>query len=282
MERLHEFAPDKAPIRMSETASLIEEPTPPACTSETLRALLRRKFPQDQFAMLHEVRDAAGFGASRSIDVLMVGLWPSRGCQIEGMELKVSRSDWLRELKKPAKAEAFVPYCDRWWIVASNKDIVRESELPPTWGLMIQRGQGIGIVKPAPQLKPEPVDRSLLAAILKRATNTLLDSPEVVALIDSKVKAAKDLFRSDKQYELHRAQNALDQLQKKLKAFEDASGISVDAPWSGERIGQAVKAVISGDHIFRMQQLAEMKRQARGLVEWLDTNIPDRVDDDAA
>lgn len=265
---------------MSDQATLIEEPTPSVSTSEGLRALLRRKFPQDQFAMLHEVRDAAGFGASRSIDVLMVGLWPSRGCQIEGMELKVSRSDWLRELKKPAKAEAFVPYCDRWWIVASSKDIVREDELPPTWGLMIPRGNGMGVIKPAPQLKPEPVDRSLLAAILKRATNTLLDSPEVRSLIESKVKAAEALFRSNDAYKLTTTQRQVDELKKKILAFESASGVNIEAHWDAGSIGAAVKTVISGNHKYRMRELQNIKRQARELMTWLDSNIADKVDDD--
>lgn len=155
-----------------------------------LRALLRRKYPGDQFAMLYEVRDAAGFAARRSADVMVIGLWPSRGCMVEGMELKVSRSDWLRELKKPQKAEAFFPYCDRWWIIAANKDVVRLEELPQTWGLMIPRAGGMGILRQAPDLKPEPVDRYLLAAMMKRATDTAADSPEVQARIEARVTAA--------------------------------------------------------------------------------------------
>jgi len=30
-------------------------------------------------------------------------LWPSGGLEIHGHEVKVSRSDWLRELKEPEK-----------------------------------------------------------------------------------------------------------------------------------------------------------------------------------
>ena len=74
--------------------------------AQRLRALLRRKYPADQYAMLYEVRDAAGFSAKRSADVMLIGLWPSRGNMVEGMEVKISRSDWLRDLKKPEKAEA--------------------------------------------------------------------------------------------------------------------------------------------------------------------------------
>ena len=139
-------------------------------TAEDLRTLLRRKFPTDQFAMLYEVRDAAGFRANRSADVVMVGLWPSRGNQIEGMELKVTRQDWQRELEQPEKAEAFVKFCDRWWVVAGHDDVVQDHELPKTWGLMVAGKRGLSVVTPAPVLEPKPIDRSFLAAMLKRAT----------------------------------------------------------------------------------------------------------------
>ena len=168
--------------------------TSKAVNADAMRMLLRRKFPADQYAMLYGVRDAAGHQANRSADVIMVGLWPSRGCLIEGMELKISRGDWLRELKRPEKAEAFVPYCDRWWVIAADSDVVRTEELPKTWGLMVAGGRGLRVIEDAPRLKAKAVDRSLLAAMLKRATDTAADSPEVRARVDARLKANEDEF----------------------------------------------------------------------------------------
>lgn len=242
--------------------------------ADKMRMLLRRKFPADQYAMLYEVRDAAGFGASRSADIMMVGLWPSRGCQLEGMELKISRGDWLRELKKPEKAEAFVPYCDRWWVIASTSDIVKLDELPPTWGLMVPRGNGMGVIRQAPDLSPKPVDRSLLAAMLKRATDTAANSPEVRAAIDLKLKEALGQVDQKVKWATQSLERENKDLKAAIAAFEEASGVQISS-YRGERVGAAVKAVLGGEHRSRLRELANIKRQAASLHEWLAENIPD-------
>lgn len=242
--------------------------------ADKLRALLRKKYPADQYAMLYEVRDAAGFSAKRSADAIVVGLWPSRGCLIEGMELKISRSDWLRELKKPEKAEAFFEFCDRWWVIASTPDIVKLDELPPTWGLMVPRAGGMGVIRQAPDLRPTPVDRYLLAAMLKRATDTAADSPEIRATIDTRVKEAQGRVESEVKSRTYSLNRKVEELQKRIKEFEEKSGVELDH-WSGGRIGEAVKLVMKGEHEWRLRELANMKSQARKLVEWLDANIPD-------
>lgn len=257
---------------MSETAQLPIDET--ADTTAKLRALLRRKYPADQYAMLYEVRDAAGFQAQRSADVIVVGLWPSRGCLLEGMELKVSRSDWLRELKKPQKAEAFFSYCDRWWVVVGSSDIVKPGELPPTWGLMVPRAGGLGVIQQAPVLKPEPIDRSLLAAMMKRATSTALEDPQVCAVIDARVAAQKALLKSNESYDLQRLKRDLEDLRKSVSAFQQASGVQIDA-YSGARIGEAVRAVMSGEHRHRLSELRHIKDRARSLLQWMEQNIPD-------
>jgi hypothetical protein len=243
-------------------------------TADELRARLRRKFPANEYAMLYEVRDGAGFSASRSADAVMVGLWPSRGCMIEGMEIKVSRTDWLRELKKPEKAEAFVPYCDKWWVVAGHADVVKLSELPPTWGLMVPSGKGLTVAREAPKLEPKPIDRSMLAAMLKRATSTALDDPEVRAAIDARVKAEKEQFKQHESYEITAARRVAEELRKAIADFEQASGVTITT-YAGRRIGDAVSLVMRGEHERRLHELANVKRQVVALNEWLAANIPD-------
>lgn len=246
----------------------------PVKTAADIRALLRRKFPADQFAMLYEVRDAAGFGASRSADVFMLGLWPSRGCLIEGMEIKVSRADWLQELKKPQKAEAFVPYCDKWWVVVGNKDIVKPGELPPTWGLMVAGGRGITVVTDAPKLDAQAIDRSLLAAILKRATSTTLTDPEVAAAIDAKVKAEKEKFSARESYELQSLKRELGELRSSIQKFEDTSGVKIDT-YQGERIGNAVKAVLNLEHNFMLRDARGLRDKVKKLHDYMQQEFAD-------
>ena len=246
-------------------------------SADELRARLRRKFPPDQYAMLYEVRDAAGFAASRSADVVMIGLWPSRGCLIEGMEIKVSRTDWLRELKKPQKAEAFVPYCDHWWIVTGDAGIVKESELPPTWGLMVASGRGLGVVREAPKLEPKALDRTLLAAMLKRATATAIDQPEIEAAIAARVKAEKERFAADAAFARDRAQQKVEALERAIKEFEERSGVEIKA-YMGGRIGDAVKAVMSGEHRQKLRELGRLRERVASLNDWMSENLPELTD----
>jgi len=72
-----------------------------------------------------------------------------------GHEVKVSRSDWLTELKDPSKAEAWKRYCDRWWLVAP-KGVVRD-DLPEDWGLITTTKTGLRVAVQAPVLDPEPL-----------------------------------------------------------------------------------------------------------------------------
>jgi len=91
-------------------------------------------------------------GSSRRADYVAVSLWPSRGLTIDAHELKVSRSDWLRELGQPSKAQAWWPHCHRWWLVAGDESIVGEGELPEGWGLMVPgRGRRMKILAAAPR-----------------------------------------------------------------------------------------------------------------------------------
>jgi|ERR1041384_351905 hypothetical protein len=266
------------------------EPPAGKVTADELRALLRRKYPADQYAMLYEVRDAAGHGASNSADVLMIGLWPSRGCMLEGMEIKVSRSDWLRELKKPAKAEAFVPYCDRWWIVTASPDIVKPEELPKTWGLMTMRGRGLTVAVQAPTLTPKPVDRSLLAAMLKRATDTAASSPEVRSTILAQAKALEERFEERVKGRTSHVQRQLEALQKGVAEFEARAGISINA-YNGARLGDAVKRVMSGDDWqvkHHLQAFERTRKQISDLHAWFEKHaaeygvpLPDQQDADA-
>ena len=243
-------------------------------TAEDLRALLRRKFPADQFAMLYEVRDAAGLHANRSADVVMVGLWPSRGCQVEGMEVKVSRSDWLRELSRPEKVEAFFKFCDRWWVVAGHDDIVEEHELPKTWGLMVAGRRGLTIAKAAPRLKPRPVDRSFLAAMLKRACMTSLGSPEVRAAIQQGIESVRHAAESAARVDAAPAKYELESLQRHVKDFEEASGVSIKH-WNAGRIGDAVRIVLDGNLDARRRNLYELKDRARRVFESLTEILPE-------
>src|SRR3990167_2764101 len=106
-------------------------------TAEVMFAL-SKKYDHESYAFLPEVRNSTGFsGAVRTADAIVMGLWPSRGIELEGFEIKTSRQDWMNEIKQPDKSDAIAKYCDRWWLVIGDEKIVKDGELPATWGLMV-------------------------------------------------------------------------------------------------------------------------------------------------
>jgi hypothetical protein len=125
-----------------------------------------------RWAVAGGVRSHAGFEAKRTADFMAMDLWPSGGLEIHGHEVKVSRSDWLRELKEPEKSAEFIPYVNRWWLVVPDPVIVGLGELPDGWGLMAMRGARLAVIEPAPRHDALPLPATRLAALLRAVGGT--------------------------------------------------------------------------------------------------------------
>ena len=137
-------------------------------TTGELRTAMTRHWKAPSYAIMWEVGDATGARHSRLADAAIMGLWPSRGIDLEGVEIKTHRSDWLRELKAPEKADRIAQYCDFWWVHATP-DVVKHEELPPGWGLRIYDGRIWTTPVPAVRRQAEPMTREFLAALLRRS-----------------------------------------------------------------------------------------------------------------
>jgi len=236
-----------------------------ATTVDDLSAALRQRYPSDAYFLLFEVRNATGFGGrTRFADALALGLWPSRGLELEGFEMKVSRSDWLRELRKPNKAEEIYRYCDRWWVVAPS-GIVQKEELPPHWGLLTL-GKTLRCAFQAPRLKPQPLDRSFLASVLREVHRQLsmesIIEKEVAKRVDARLKALSDLNK--KRTNTSRAET--NSIYEKLAAFTRMSGVQLNA-WSDEgefaKVGAVLRAIRTPD--VKAYLLNELTRTATNI-----------------
>ena len=147
-------------------------------TERDMLDLLRERYTVDagngpRYVLSEHVRNQGGFGRDerlRTVDALAIDLWPSSGYLIHGFEVKVSRGDWLTELRDPSKADAFKRYCHHWWLVVPDKQIAHDG-VPDGWGLLATGKNGrLRVVRRAPKLKPEPVSPGLLAAWLRAAS----------------------------------------------------------------------------------------------------------------
>lgn len=144
----------------------------PVLTESDVIAALHVRYGQcfgngPRYATARGVRSHAGHSMRRTADFVAMDLWPSRGLALHGHEVKVSRSDWLRELAEPGKAAEFIPYMNYWWAVVSGPRIVRDGELPEGWGLLVMRGGRLAVACQAPRRDALPLTPSRLAALLR-------------------------------------------------------------------------------------------------------------------
>ena len=139
-------------------------------TSAELRQAMSKRWAPPEYAVMWEVGRATGaVHNQRYADAVIMSLWPSRGLELHGVEIKVSRADWRREAADPSKAEAVAAYCDRWWIHAGPGVIQDTSELPPMWGAREFDGRAWRTIKEAEKTDAKACDRGFLASLLRRA-----------------------------------------------------------------------------------------------------------------
>lgn len=244
--------------------------------------ILRNRYPSAEYALMAEVRDAAGFGASRSADYIVMNLWPSRGLHLSGIELKASRTDWLKELKSPAKAENIFMFCDFFWLLTYEKDaagnpleIAKPDEIPQNWGWMSIVGGKIRIKKDAPKLNPQPIDRDFLAAMLKRAC----DKSEFIHVkdIEDRITKARENGRNEAKTTIERQSKDLGELRRNVDDFRKASGIDLldYHRWSTNptKMGQAVKFLEHGGAESVRKELVGLKGIAEQILSKITTNI---------
>ncbi len=209
-----------------------------------VNAALRARFCSPEWALFFEVGDATGAQHRRWADAVAMNLYPSRGLEIQGFEVKVSRADWSKELKMPEKSAPVQQYCDRWWIV-TPAGIVKDGELPPTWGhYEVSEGGKLRQVVAAPKLESIPVTRAFVASMMRRASGADEDLINTVVQTKLSQERSHDRARMDHEIASRTAQH--EELRARVKEFEDASGIKINSRVSsGKDLGKAVKLVLA-------------------------------------
>ncbi|MBB2981802.1 hypothetical protein [Paraburkholderia tropica] len=233
-----------------------------------VRAALRSRFCAPEWALFFEVGDATGGRHNRWADAVAINLYPSRGLEIHGFEIKVSRSDWLRELKNPEKSAPVQQYCDRWWIVCPAGVIV-PGELPPTWGQYeIQAGGKIRQITAAPKLSAQPVTRTFVAAMLRRASEA--DEGLVEAAVSAEVQRLRDGDEKRIAREIESRTSHVTDLQAQIEQIERVSGIKIHRWGNSEEIGKAVRAVMASGVLKSYGGMNAVREHAASIVKQCD------------
>lgn len=152
---------------MTDLVVMAEDAAPVKVNSHQIKLGIRSSFAQG-YQTFFEVGNDTGTRVSRHADAVAIGIWPSTGHQVHGFEVKVSRTDFLNEMKDPSKSQAIFRFCHRWSL-ATPPGLVKVDELPPNWGLVTFDGKCLRTVKKAPLLTPEPLSPGFVAALVRRA-----------------------------------------------------------------------------------------------------------------
>lgn len=216
----------------------------------TIHEALRARYPAPAWALFFEVSNGTGGNLRGYADALAMSLYPSRGLDLHGFEVKTDRQDWLNELKNPDKAERFAKFCDYFWLVTSSAEIAKKDEVPANWGLLVMDGKSLRQTKKPTALMPREVGRPFLAAILRRANEMAEEERKRSSDKFQAKEAWRDAYEKGRlrgvEQGLEDAKISVrehESLKYEIGEFEKKSGLRIDK-WSGGRLGEAVHALL--------------------------------------
>lgn len=105
-------------------------------TSEDIKKALQQRYSNiSQYVTISEFRPGTGYGlnSERYIDFYVIDCWGSHKAM--AFEIKVSRSDFLSEIKKPEKRRLALHFSHEFYF-AAPVGMIKPDELPPECGLL--------------------------------------------------------------------------------------------------------------------------------------------------
>ena len=225
----------------------------------------------ERWICVEEARSGASWaGNNAQCDFLAIESWAARGHEVIGHEVKISMTDWKKELSQPEKAEVFARYCHRWYVVMPH-DLAQKvkHEVPPNWGLLAvwESGTIRELQKPVKR-KPEPIPQSWfigwLAQIDRQYKRRL---PGMVAEASAtKIAAAIEKASSDVEERVRNRTERLVDLDERVRLFAQEVGIDIRHTWPEDikRIGRVWRVLRAG------AQADDVVRQLRSTAEKLE------------
>jgi hypothetical protein len=113
-------------------------------TESLCRHYTDRMASQGRYVCFAELRTSTGYSpikAQSIIDLWAMDLWPSGDLRRIAFEVKISRGDFLRELKDPRKRKYALLWSNEF-LFATPEGLVDVAELPPEAGLVEVRDDG--------------------------------------------------------------------------------------------------------------------------------------------
>lgn len=105
-------------------------------TSQEIKSLLKKRYEDKrQWIFFEECPVGTGWKGSNYIDFYVLAAWPSANNKRIAFEIKVSRQDFLNEIKNPVKRRPALFFSNEFYFIVP-KGLIDIKELPIECGLM--------------------------------------------------------------------------------------------------------------------------------------------------
>jgi hypothetical protein len=227
-------------------------------SADDIRQALQITYTKPEWYIGFEVGNSTGSNCRRHADAVAINAYPSKGFEVRGFEIKISKSDLKSELETGIKSDEIARFCDYWFLVVP-KGLADEFTLPPTWGVIEYTNNGLRQKIKAEKLERTEPTLGFLCAMLRGRERTVLENA-------SKISAeSREQIRRDAIWGVKQSENELIKLREKLLEVKDATGISLDIWTPTETIISRLKAADSLEIIAR--DIRFMERYAKNMVE---------------
>lgn len=228
-----------------------------------VRALLRKRFDPNRYSVMEEVGDATGAMQTRRLDMVVVSSWPSDGYTIEGIEIKVSKSDLKHELENPQKHNVFFGDID-FFSLAAPREVITMSLIPGKWGVYEVYEDGKGELKLKCKRKPialsdEPKRGVSLPFFASIVRNLHAESPSNKLIRDAERRGyEKGRGEAVRGWELKSAYEQIKRQNKELAAFR--AHYFIDGRFPGITLEDRAKKMAAMDRLMSTPStVAEMR-----------------------
>lgn len=139
--------------------------------SDFILRILGKEYPKDKYAFFEELRIGGGFSkdSEQRFDAYSICYFPSKRNVTSCFEIKISRNDYLSEMKKPKKRRAGLRLANEFYFV-TPEGLLEVTEVPVECGLMEVTESGhIKTIIHAPFRDVEPPTWLFTASIARRA-----------------------------------------------------------------------------------------------------------------
>ncbi len=104
-------------------------------TSAEILAGLEHRHREPKWLTLRELPNSTGGRFDRRVDLFAIAAWPSGGFETISYEVKISRSDFLRDIKQPMKQRRGRLYSSQFYF-ATPPGLIKPNEIPDWAGLI--------------------------------------------------------------------------------------------------------------------------------------------------